>query len=565
MQRDRLGTRRCVRMAASLWLCLLAVSLGRSQALSDIGRLTQQINGGIEFIDCTPERQAKLQAAMAYLLPMLENGGALETCLANRSLTWDRGASPEHIVSRLREPLPTRIQCFDRPVDPDQEGAITCGGTACAQIGIPYEAMVFRNRRIDDGSTEYLASVIAHEVNHNKGWIHPFSSSTTQPNERRLSVPFQIGSCVWGGDESRFKRDEMSDEAILAKTGMGFGEPFEVSCNPGSHVQGMNVKVTRRGIRQVGIACDAGVTNSRAGLDSGRISSGACGDGRRAIGLYGTHREDEPSELAGLGLLCSHGGVQQQQMAEADQSGPLRVWVGGTSSGQGFYRQCPSGMALSRVYGRSGDAIHQLEPVCEEVGGDYRGRLGRADRIGVTAEVTERDYCNGTGGMVGLFGATNTETGVIKWLGGMCQATILSEDEPPHPIHQNTIRGVHLINGPATTHDWLPRDPRLGATDPFEELCPSGELMVGIDAREFGGIFEVSGMCADVIRWIDQSQTAEINTIGPRGEPTGNRSSSTCRRGYFLAGLQTWRSNDLDAPRPLRGIQGFCRRLQKVG
>lgn len=89
--------------------------------------------------------------------------------------------------------------------------------------------------------------------------------------------------------------------------------------------------------------------------------------------------------------------------------------------------------------------------------------------------------------------------------------------------------------------------------------------MVGIEAREFGGLFEVKGLCADIAAWIDTSQTVAINTLGPRGEPTGNRSSSTCRRGYFLAGMQTWRSNDPDAPRPLRGVQGFCRRLQKVG
>ncbi|MEO1657003.1 MAG: hypothetical protein AAFR65_04720 [Pseudomonadota bacterium] len=304
MHQGATGSQHRLRIVVRGVLCVMVVLGAPARAAADVGQLTQQINGQIEFVDCTPERQVKLQAAMEYLVPLLDNGGALETCLANRTLTWDRGASPEHIVSRLREPLPTRIQCFDRPIDPEEEDAITCGGTACAHIGIPYEAMVFRNTPIDTRSTEYLASVIAHEVSHNKGWSHPFSASTTQPNERRFSVPFQISSCTWGGDDSRLKRDEMSDEVILAKTGMGLGEPFEVGCNPGSHIQGMSIKRTRRGIGQVAISCDAGVTNSVAGVDSGRSSSSACGEGGRAIGLYGTHQAGEPGTLTGLGLRC---------------------------------------------------------------------------------------------------------------------------------------------------------------------------------------------------------------------------------------------------------------------
>lgn len=145
-----------------------------------------QIVGEVQFVGCNETQRAKIVAAMADLLPKMTVGGPLEECLADAVMDRDRNASPEFILDALRLDTVTHIECTTLEFALGRAPDCTHPANAC----LDEETLLINNDLATNGEPDEIAATIAHEVSHNRGWLH--SPEGVQDREKPLSVPYTV-------------------------------------------------------------------------------------------------------------------------------------------------------------------------------------------------------------------------------------------------------------------------------------------------------------------------------------------------------------------------------------
>ena len=150
----------------------------------------------------------------------LLQGDRLQSCLEDLYLSWDLGVSVEEIVRRIRKPIGIRINCAEQTF---------CRFAGCAPRREPdgREFVELERENLSATTTKDLASLIAHEITHNKGFAHP---REPDPRDMVLTVTEQVEACVANFNGTRSgngeRRSEFERETELAHVGGGWRPAF---------------------------------------------------------------------------------------------------------------------------------------------------------------------------------------------------------------------------------------------------------------------------------------------------------------------------------------------------
>jgi len=519
----------------------------------DVGSETQAINSSEPIFpdsSCTADEKDLLRDAFGVanfwlnVWPWL-----LEDCMTDVFLSPDYDEhvtapedSVEQIMARMRENMPTKFKC-DEP-------------TYNASAGYsPSEELVhFRKGWLASASWLEVAGVILHEVSHNKGYDHPGGV------EYNYTVPDQLATClseIYGQPDlypnnTDIKRSELLGETELSQVGAGGGSPHEIACANGSHVDAVYLGIGEEWgytvvKRLIAFCADKdGDYTSQGTAGYGSLSSyqyRTCPDGYRATGIYGK----SGLLIDSLGLLCTpiaelEAGTFNYEMVESGKAGG----TGGTD----FRRECPAGMAISHIRGRSAEAIDQLRIVCQDVN-ETRGLFAESGVYGSTDGYARFRRCSGYGAMVGLYGQRNNQ---INRLGGRCLETrevsagLFSKYPAPTPDTNH----ITAANG----YDWGGND------SPVQIDCPSNQMMVGMRIRHTSSLItSVGAICADPQAW-QLSSTPLLTNTSMDGGYLGTLESYTCDKGKFVVGLDSWAGDDSSVGHAVvKGVRVVCRTL----
>ena len=123
------------------------------------------IGGEVDFADCSELAENKILDAVAIILDRLDDDAYLG-CLKDAVMTDTNGFTPEKILRRLNDRMPTKITC--KPV--------VCGNpnmAGCAGISDGAEDFTIKTSHAQFGNVVDIAATIVHEVVHRKGLGHP--------------------------------------------------------------------------------------------------------------------------------------------------------------------------------------------------------------------------------------------------------------------------------------------------------------------------------------------------------------------------------------------------------
>jgi hypothetical protein len=512
--------------------CVLGVAYafgGGIAAAQDTGTIILPINGTVTFGDqCTQAMRDKVRATMDYLVGRLYGGSNFLTCAKDGILSETRGATPEQISIRLKDPLPTHIECKDQVCG-------NSGAAGCAFVGISTEELALKKDYILSASVPSLAGTIVHEVAHNKGWNHPPSGEWKDFNYR---VPQQVQRCVASNSMYGLKRGQAPGETELAPSGGEGGQPFELACGPNQHVIGARVESSDR-VNKLQLRCETGLGSATGSTkDSTRTIDGRCATNEIAVGIWGSHTD----MLHQLGLFCA----KKTDVAAAATTPTINnVWLGGSTNGVQFSRRCPRGMALTRVYGQSGARIDQVRAVCQRLDAANRGPNLRLALLGTKTGQSRGGHCLGNGVLIGLFGNAGAE---VDKLGGICRPT--------------RAQGIFGVPTPGASSEEHIIDALGGeGGNRFGDNCPNGQVLVGLAARSGARLDQIAGMCAEPARWGSTQATVPTTLTAARGGNTGFARTRQCARGSYLVGFEVWAKRTVHQTSTVQGLVPICRRL----
>ena len=524
----RRGALRPPRIAA----LLAAITLGLgplappAAAQPTLGSSSQALTGEIEFAGCTSAERTKIREAMSYVVANLFVDSAFPRCLENAILSRTEGASPEAILARLREPIPTRIECKDQ----------VCGApepVGCAPVDISAERLSLQKSNVANATVESIAGTILHEVAHNKGWNHPANGQFKDFNFR---VPNQVGRCMtFGFSRGRLQRNLAPGETHLAPAGGAGGEPFRHVC-PGATFATGGVGTASGGLRSLALDCETGAT-ATAGGSGGTRTAKTCRADELVVGAWGT----ADGLLNQVGVSCA----PRTQIEAGEVAWQRSHGLGGTPEGRAFERTCPPGMAVKGIAGQAGARIDQLQLVCETVGSARRDEPVDGDFVGTRTGNAGGGTCLGNGLLIGLFGRAGGE---VDQLGGVCRTTTAG------PFGRPVIGpddSVHLVDGVGGDG---------GAR--FGDNCPGGHALVGVRVRAGERVNQIGGICAEPGAWSSPDTAATRTSTPLRGASTaGTLHELTCARGAYLVGFEAWARRTVHATPTVQGMAPTCRDL----
>lgn len=528
-------------MQRYLSILLVVVSACGSEAIEDVGRSEEPLNGTLTTQDCSAEETAKLQAAMAHIVHELWSG-RFHDCLGDALLTLDLDHTPEAIERKLRQNMPTHIRCVSGLCEHGGEM-----GNACADIGTPDERMDFERTSIASGSIEEIAGTIMHEIAHNKGFDHPHSTDTVFG----FTVPEQVQQCIGTALEEpgipSFSRSARRFDTELAAIGGGGGLPFELACGSCEHAMGMRVDASASFVNRIAVICETTTTGTAGNVnDSLPTRVRTCEPDEVLIGVI----SGSGAMVNGLVGICA----ERASVLAGDRSPSRFLDFGGSTAAEDeTSRLCPPYMAVKRIYGRAGGRIDEMRFVCERLTAPPQGVPHTLARAGVAVGETLRAQCIDNGVMTGLWGSANSST--ILSLGGNCLPTWsgITSDVALDDVNFNN---AHLLESVGTR-----------AATPFDDLCPEGAL-IGVQLRSVrdkaagARIHQLRGICVDTLAWSNPAASVTRTFTPTHGGPTGTLQTLECPRGEFLTGMQAWASLiPMTSTRALVGLEPICRRI----
>ncbi len=510
---------------------VLLVAPASIHAQPNLGTRTQALTGDVSFSGCISEERRKIGRAIEHVVSNLFVDSAFPRCLVNTVLSQTLGNSPEAILERLREPLPTRIECK----------AQVCGApepAGCAPVGISTESISLQKANVRNATVESLAGTIIHEVAHNKGWNHPPNGQFKDFNFR---VPNQVGRCMsFGFSRGRLQRNLAPGETTLAAAGGGGGEPFERAC-PGAGFAIGGVTQVSGSLRQFALQCQTGMSSTVGSSDdSSTRTSRSCRPEELVVGAWGT----ADRLVNQLGLLCA-----LRDQIEAKNIAWLRsIGLGGAPVGLPFERLCPPGMAVKGIQGQAGARIDQLKLVCESLDSGRRKTRQQLAFSGTRTGNAGGGTCLGNGLLIGLFGGAGGE---VDKLGGVCRTTTAGLLGVPKIGPDDSVHIVDGVGGDGGTR--------------FGDNCPAGSALVGVRVRSAERLNQIAGICAKPSEWSSPGSTPTRSMTPTRGaSTTGTLRTLECPRKSYLVGLEVWGKKTVHASPTVQGMAPICRNLTLV-
>jgi hypothetical protein len=361
----------------------LAILLGACDmppdAETDVATKTAALNGSIVFTNCAPEEQLLLTQAMTIVKFALIDGvgapQAMLSCLNNNlmagGVTNVREADyPELILQRLRENVPTQIECASTlPPDADSAIAWVFLGTGEKMFFLKSELQDYiHGGGTADAQATSVADVMGHELAHTKDYRHPTTSFVAP--DYGYSVPYTVGSCVSQLWTHKYVdgRTSTKGEVNLAPVGLYGGLPAgnnsgEVVCGQNKYVVGFHGR-SGTAIDNLGLVCDSGgfgqVSDTPAfGGTGGGAFRQVCNAGEFAVGAWGNATDI----VNFVGLYCA----SKSSIMSGSRAAGQRGGTGGNGTAQ-WIRGCPSKMVLKGVRMRTGPYVNRMELLCQELG-----------------------------------------------------------------------------------------------------------------------------------------------------------------------------------------------------
>lgn len=576
-------TRRGGARSLALLVALAGGCYGVDEETEHLGRVVEALNGSVTFVPvgadfCDDAEQALIHDAMsiAQLQVLGAQRQAMQRCLEDAVLSPDEDALTEEILARLSQNVPTVISCE------------SFTGANAKAVGTTSERFRFAHgflRNDFDGeghpppSAARVASVMLHELTHNKGYTHFWGEEGADgraSREYEYSVPEQIEKCSLSVSAGTTRpngqpRSAMQGEVELQPVGGGHGAAFEALCPADrSGVYGLGFTASSGGVSQISFVCRAS-PNGPAGSAGGHLGSPgtpvnrACPVGKVAVGIAGAMSVDD---IGSLTLLCAEEArVRNNQTYTAQPATPFAS-VNGMHA---FLRQCPQGMWMRGVYGRTDNlSTDQLRVVCQRPGLSVLPNAFALAPMG-TGPVdlfVRRDFCSDQGAMTGLHGFFNASR--INRVGGVCQGLTRAATTQRWTIrntesHITPGRGIYTSAGAAFNEQWTD-----SPSDDQRDVCPQGQVLVGVAAGlgPVGEVASLAGQCANMDTWntFPSTTTPHPVTFTSVFGRTVSASSlgvvRTCPRMHYLVGLEVARGTAFQNYTPITGVMRvtpFCR------
>jgi hypothetical protein len=453
---------------------------------------------------------------------------------------------PETILDQLKldTPAGTAVSCISLGWTKQN------GGTqAFSSIGIVDERLYIDPNFLADGDTTYelLASVIVHEVLHNRGYEHPMNNSSSQLNylnalEYAYSINEQAEACALKVSTNATprvgngpRRDSLAQETRLAPTGWAGGsKAFRTSCADGKLAAGVYGRAHTY-VDSVGLVCKTPQGTGTAfgtAIANGATTGGdpynlQCQPDEVMIGLYGhaASVNDRIGPICALATKVANG---------TDSIGTVRGFAGG-DGGHTTYRRCPAKMAVRSIKGKYGNVIDRMELDCQNVNNVepiVERWLSYAGDDHPNTRTIEK--CAGRAALVAL---TMHAGDKIDRLGGKCLPVTGSFGLPTN----------WMTNPPYMMSAW-------GGTGGYvyESNCPAGQAVVGADIwYDDNGVNGIVAACA--IPSVYATNPQSLTYLPIRGTWNGTKVQRRCAAGELMVGWMIASGTIVD------GLQPLCR------
>jgi len=495
---------------------------------------------------------------------------AMYQCLEGAVFSPAEDAIVEEIITRLSQNMPTTISCEDF------DGNASTSSTTS-------ERFRFSHRFLKDDFSDApnappptaarVASVMLHEIAHTKGYSHFWGYEGAEgvtdhraSTEYAYSVPEQVERCSTSLSDGTARpngqrRSAMRGEVELQPVGGGNGLPFEALC-PADRgaVYGISVATTPGEVSTLSLFCRASLSGAE-GAVGGPLGPGTavrrdCPPGQVVVGVAGAM---SMTNVGSLSPLCADDARVRANLSYTAQATPPPVSVNGMHA---FTRQCPQGMVMRGVYGRTDNlSLDQIRVVCQQPGLSALPAAFPMLPMGTgPTDVVRRDFCTDQGAMTGLHGLFTAQR--ISRFGGICRGlardttsqrwTIRSTED-----HVTPGRGVFSGEGYAFNEQWT-----AATADDQRYRCPTGQVLVGVAVRlgAVGEVASLAGQCASVDAWNSAAASPlSFTTVFGRSVATSSLDVvRTCPRRHYLAGLETARGTSSTITGVTR-VTPFCR------
>jgi hypothetical protein len=525
------------------FLSLAALALGCAelpgQLPGDESGVSSQalpLNGQVVFVDSSCNfgiRADKVRTAMRIAGEHLRTP-VMEECLRQAIISYTEFGYPEDILSRMRADMPTHVNCANI-------------GGAQAPGDISDERITLGNDFIDNNNEQVMASVILHEIAHNKGYHHPTPANVPpnwplnlDPEDNKHSVPEHLRVCSHSISTSGFptpnglRRGDLPMETTLAPTGRNGGAPFQINCPAGQKAFGLQLRDDDRVVTAVGLSCrpvaggDLTDTVMAGGGDPQTHTFNDCFEGEVLVGIHGR-----------AGVLNDAAGPICARVTDVRAGIPtvFRDAQQGGSGGAPTDRLCPLGMVVRAIKGKAGVFVDRLEVECQQLDRTESVAERDLEPVGGSGGSATREKCPGRSALVAL----NFQTGArVDRLGGTCnriETSGTTDNIFGDPIHMPGHGGTGGILGQ--------QNARCGGAF-------SRSVLVGLQIRaDSSTLIAVGGRCADAAGWSNPSNNITPVDLPMNGGSGGTLRTPTCPRGEFMIGWTIRAGNLVDQVRPI--------------
>jgi hypothetical protein len=555
-------------LGRSLLVCTIVAGVGACEpgplGPEPVERRPAALNGTLSFgPGCSNDMRLLVQDAMDIdIAPiMLSADSRFLDCLKDVHLTGgvtfqQEVTYPEWIMRRLKENMPTAIECADLNQASGQ-----------AELGISQERLTLDRRFMTEsvetfgweGARWRVSGVIMHEIGHNKGYQHPIQGTgILVANDNFDSVPNRLNSCMLDlapdsvlAEHNR-QRSRLLREATLAPVGLENGQPLSAGsthCADFDFVTGLRGR-SSGSIVALGLRCtppEGSPHNFKGpfGGSGGTNFDLGCFDGELAVGLHGT----ADSVLNSVGMVCqSRSGVAQGSL-DGRFFDPT---VGGTG-GMVWSRTCPAHQALKAVRMRTGALVDRIELVCYDPGiTPISHDLQFMTAVGGGGNSSSRlyfEHCSSRGLMMGVEANSGW---AIDRLSATCEAVFRRFG---NLVKENFTTPITGHGGAA---GFFANRPKCDSN--IQD--PANTAMIGLRLSTNGQVVtSVASICTDDMRtWGRSINVPARRIVGETGAVNGTPQDVVCPVGKFPVGWKL-KAGNTGGPVLVENLQLACRSL----
>ncbi len=437
---------------------------------------------------CNATEQTRIMLAWVNVIrpQMCESapGAALTQCLREARFSPSREAYSEEIMRRLRANLPTTIRCK----------SLAPGVNAQAPVGSSSESLTFDHEfltadtdpntpGVQMNTPARVASVLLHEVAHNKGYTH--YRETGEEYDHSVNEQVEICSQRVAAGVTAVPHGASRERNITQETELQpFGDPadspgarFFSQCPSNTVLAGQQIGLGSLGVTGARLWCRAPTvagptTPVGVGTDNNLGAQALCPTGYVAVGVRARATD---RFVRSMGFTCRRwsdvlAGVESALVnLPVPSNAPLPAPLGFVENT--LSRTCPRGMYVTAVSGSINTTMEQFRVWCGRpsfgTGGAWNTTIDDVtfDPAGSSSRRSHEERCAENGAINGLFGSMRN--GAVVRMGGYCRGL------------QRTAQGGYNILG----EHLLPTGGDGPTSDTFEARCAAGQVARGFEAR----------------------------------------------------------------------------------